>query len=83
LLFQYRQIGRMVPVYPSTFDVEVIRAQIRKLSDAELIREGRAARQLVSPGGRNGKPPWEDFLWAWRSAWRSGAAGIRARNFSG
>ena len=52
----------MVPVYPSTFDVEAIRAQIRKLSDAELIREGRAARQLVSPVGRNGKPPRKVFM---------------------
>jgi hypothetical protein len=30
-------------------EVEAIRAQIRRLSDAELIREGRAARQLISP----------------------------------
>lgn len=43
-------------------DVEAIRAQLRKLSDAELIREGRAARQLVSPAGRNGKPPRKVFV---------------------
>ena len=41
-------------------DVEAIRAQIRKLSDAELIREGRATRQLVSPW--NGKPPRKVFM---------------------
>jgi hypothetical protein len=41
-------------------DVEEIRARIRKLSDAELIREGRATRQLVSPW--NGKPPRKVFV---------------------
>jgi hypothetical protein len=43
-------------------DVEAIRAKLRKLSDVELIREGRAARQLVSPVGRNGKPPRKAFM---------------------
>jgi hypothetical protein len=33
-------------------DVEAIRAHPRKLSDAELIREGQAARQLVSGTNR-------------------------------
>jgi hypothetical protein len=33
-------------------DVEAIRVQIRRLSNAELIREGRAARQLISPADR-------------------------------
>jgi hypothetical protein len=50
-------------------DVEAIRAQIRKLSDAELIREGRAARQLASPAGRNGKQARKVFevgLAEWR-----------------
>jgi hypothetical protein len=37
-------------------DVEEIRAQLRKLSDAELICKGPAARQLVSRVGGNCKP---------------------------
>jgi hypothetical protein len=43
-------------------DIEAIQAQFRRLSDTELIREGRAARQLVSPVGRNGKPPRKVFV---------------------
>jgi hypothetical protein len=39
--------------------VEPIRAQLRKLSDAELVREGRAARQLLS--GTN-RPPRKVFV---------------------
>jgi hypothetical protein len=40
--------------------LKAIRAQLRKLSDAELIREGRAMRQLSSPW--NGKPPRRVFV---------------------
>lgn len=36
-------------------DVEAIRAQTRKLTDAELIREGKAARSLCTP--YYGRPP--------------------------
>jgi hypothetical protein len=59
-------------------DVEAIRAQLRKLPDAELIREGRAARQLVSRKGRNGKPPRRVFGVDLKNASPSGAGAIRA-----
>jgi hypothetical protein len=42
-------------------DIEAIRARIRKLSDAELIREGQAARQLVAPWGDGSRPPRKVF----------------------
>jgi hypothetical protein len=56
-------------------DVEEIRTRIRKLSDAELIREGRAAHQLVSPW--NGKPPRKMLLGGRRES-----LGQISRNFA-
>jgi hypothetical protein len=44
------------------FDEEKERARLRKLSDEELIREGRAARSLCNPKGRFGKPPRDVFV---------------------
>lgn len=39
------------------FDEEKERARLRKLSYAELIREGKAARFLCNPKENFGKPP--------------------------
>jgi hypothetical protein len=44
------------------FDEEKERGRLRKLSDEELIREGKAARSLCDPRGRNGKPPRDVFV---------------------
>lgn len=41
------------------FDVEKEHEKLRKLSDAELIREGKAARFMCSPATNFGKPPLE------------------------
>ena len=39
------------------FDEEKERARLRKMSDEEWIREGRAARYMCSPATNFGKPP--------------------------
>jgi hypothetical protein len=39
------------------FDEEKERARLCKMSDEELIREGRAARYMCSPATNFGKPP--------------------------
>jgi hypothetical protein len=54
-------------------DLAAIRAHFCMLSDVELIREGRAARQLISPEGRGGRPPRKVFvvgLEETRAEWR-------------
>jgi hypothetical protein len=38
-------------------DEEKERERLRKMSDEELIREGRAARYMCSPSTNSGKPP--------------------------
>jgi hypothetical protein len=44
------------------FDEEKEREKLRKLSDAELIREGKAARFMCSPATNFGKPPLEVYV---------------------
>jgi hypothetical protein len=44
------------------FDEEKERVRLSRLSDEELIREGKAARSLCDPRGRNGKPPRDVFV---------------------
>ena len=39
------------------FDEEKERERLRKMSDEELIREGRAARHMCSPAANFGKAP--------------------------
>jgi hypothetical protein len=46
----------------SEFDEEKERVRLMKLSDEDLIREGKAARSLCDPRGRNAKPPREVFV---------------------
>jgi hypothetical protein len=43
-------------------DLESYRARLRKMSDEELIREGKAARYLCSPMANFGKPPRKVFV---------------------
>ena len=38
------------------------RERLRKMSDAELIREGKAARYMCSPETNFGKPPRDEFV---------------------
>jgi len=44
------------------FDEEKEREKLRKLSDRELIREGKAARYMCSPATNFGKPPLEIYV---------------------
>jgi hypothetical protein len=55
------------------FDIEKERERLRKLSDEELMREGRAARYLCSPKANFGKPPRDIFeigLREYKAEWR-------------
>jgi hypothetical protein len=45
-----------------SFDIEKLRERLRKMSDAQLLEFGRAARQLCSPEANFGKPPREVFV---------------------
>jgi hypothetical protein len=45
----------------SSFDVEALRARLRKMSDVELIRFGKDARYMCSPWANMSKPPRADF----------------------
>jgi hypothetical protein len=44
------------------FDVEDLRARLRKMSDEELRKFGKAARYMVSPTANMGKPPLPTFV---------------------
>jgi len=48
------------------FDEDKEREKLRKLSDAELIREGKAARYMCSPATNFGKPPRDVYVIALR-----------------
>jgi hypothetical protein len=44
------------------FDVDRERERLRKLSNAELIRAGKAARYICSPTANFGKPPLDVYI---------------------
>jgi hypothetical protein len=55
-----------------SINLEELRARLRKMTDAELIRFGKAARFMRHPG-RNGEPPRECFVIQFeeaRAEWR-------------
>jgi len=43
-------------------DLEQLRARLRKMTDTELRRFGKAAKFMCSPGANLGKPPRECFV---------------------
>jgi hypothetical protein len=43
-------------------DIEAFRARLCKLTDEELIREGKAGRQMCSSMANFGKPPRKVFV---------------------
>jgi hypothetical protein len=43
-------------------DLEAYRARLSKMTDEELIREGRAGRHMCSPMVNFGKPPRKAFV---------------------
>jgi len=44
------------------FDVEAPRERLRTMSEAELLRSGKAARFMYRHGANFGKPPRECFV---------------------
>ena len=48
------------------FDEEKERARLCKMSDEELIREGKAARYMCAPATNFGKPPRDVYVIALR-----------------
>jgi len=43
-------------------DLDDLRARLRKMTDAELLRYGKAARYMCSPAAYFGKAPRETFV---------------------
>jgi hypothetical protein len=46
------------------FDVEALHERLRTMSDAELLRSGKAARFMHGPGANFEKPPRECLLFS-------------------
>jgi hypothetical protein len=51
-----------------TIDLDELRARLRKMTDAELIAFGKAARYMCSPAANLGQPPREPFVIQLREA---------------
>ena len=49
-------------------DLDDLRARLRKMTDAELVAFGKAARRMCSPAANLGKPPREPFVIQLREA---------------
>ncbi len=47
----------MKSIQLATLDVNSLRVRLRKMSDEELRKFGKAARYMVSPTANMGKPP--------------------------
>jgi hypothetical protein len=43
-------------------DLDELRSRLRKMTDADLIAFGKAARHMCSPAANLGKPPREPFV---------------------
>jgi hypothetical protein len=57
----------------TNLDVDALRTRLRKMSDEELRKFGKAARYMVSPKANMGKPPLPAFvlqLEGARAEWR-------------
>jgi hypothetical protein len=52
----------MQSIQVATFDVDALRTRLRKMSDDELRKFGKAARYMVSPTANMGKPPRSTFV---------------------
>jgi hypothetical protein len=44
------------------FEIEKLRERLRKMTDEELLKFGKAARYMVSPRANMGKPPLPAFV---------------------
>jgi hypothetical protein len=57
----------------ANLDVDALRTRLRKMSDEDLQKFGKAARYMVSPGANMGKPPLPTFVLQFeeaRAEWR-------------
>jgi hypothetical protein len=52
----------MQSIQLATLDVDALRTRLRKMSDEELRKFGKAARYMVSPRANMGKPPLPTFV---------------------
>jgi hypothetical protein len=52
----------MQSIQLAIFDVDGLRTRLRKMSDEELRKFGKAARYMVSPTANMGKPPLPAFV---------------------
>jgi hypothetical protein len=52
----------MQSIQLATFDVDALRARLRKMSDEQLRDFGKAARYMVSPRANMGKAPLPAFV---------------------
>jgi hypothetical protein len=52
----------MQSIQLATFDVDALRTRLRKMSDEELRKFGKAARYMASPKANMGKPPLPTFV---------------------
>jgi hypothetical protein len=44
------------------FNVEAVGIRLRKMTDAELVRWGKAARYMCTPEANRGQSPREEFV---------------------
>jgi hypothetical protein len=64
----------------TSLDIKALRTRLRKMSDEELRKFGKAARDMASPTANMGKPPLPDFalqLEEARAEWRRRHKGTR------
>jgi hypothetical protein len=52
----------MQSIQLANLDVDALRARLRKMSDEELRKFGKAARYMASPTANMGKPPLPAFV---------------------
>jgi len=52
----------MQSIQLATLDVDGLRTRLRKMSDEELRKFGKAARYMVAPTANMGKPPLPTFV---------------------
>ena len=52
----------MQSIQLTNLDVDALRTRLRKMSDEELRKFGKAARYMVSPRANMDKPPLPDFV---------------------
>jgi hypothetical protein len=70
----------MNSIQMTELNVEELRARLRKMTDEELLRFGKAAQYMVSPWANMDKPPREVFvvhLEETRTEWRRRKGGTR------